>query len=172
MPTETMFCSGKNGNRPLRDAPSIRRLYGPGRIDFKIVRSVVYIRIVAEKRGMNDQADISRNESGSSVVENLPKNEQISAANVLFLEPVFPHSIRIVFGSCCAFFRNEFSGERNANATSGIITFRGATAYGSAKGLIKASGSLSRIQQFFRSIIAFFQSIFLFFRRTVFPGGE
>ena len=87
---------------------------------------------------------VSRNESGNSVVENRPKKEQISAASVLFLEPVLPHSISTVFGSYCAFFRNEFSGERNANATSGIITFRGATAYGKESDLITASRFASR----------------------------
>ena len=57
---------------------------------------------------------VSRNDMGSVVSENEPKNDSTSAASVLFLEPVLPSSIRIVFGSLPACFKNRFSTDENA----------------------------------------------------------
>ena len=70
---------------------------------------------------------VSRNDSGSCDVENRPKKESMSAASVLFLDPVFPVSIKTVCGSLSACRKKEFSGDRKVKASNGNMTRSGAT---------------------------------------------
>lgn len=68
---------------------------------------------------------VSRKDKGSSDAVNFPKKESISAANVLFREPVFPERNRTNLGSQPASFRKCFRRLRKVKAGKGNIASSG-----------------------------------------------